>query len=311
MEPVSHDEDDQPIESSVEGDTDRDTLPGVTPRIEIEADEEEDELPSPPRPKRMGYFDLHPERRGGSVPDRAQSPLRPPVEQPGFDDARAHFERNSMVEDPRDAFRRSSIESQPESSEDPYDVTAQPRPSASPSPKVPAKTGLPSGPASTRSEVNQLQPPPRGASKPAEPNALKPTQSKTASLIEMYRERERSTTSNSPSIPPSRLPVRTGASLQPSPQQRPNPSPSPPRVPEDLEEELLPEPVRPSENSGYITPPRYVHGAPLHNVIEEDEEEEEDDAEPVTTVLCSLTPGKVRNLVPCLSRHANFTAFLD
>lgn len=28
-----------------------------------------------------------------------------------------------------------------------------------------------------------------------------------------------------------------------------------------------------------------------------DEEEEEDDAEPVTTVLCSLTPGKVRTVV--------------
>lgn len=28
-----------------------------------------------------------------------------------------------------------------------------------------------------------------------------------------------------------------------------------------------------------------------------DEEEEEDDAEPVTTVLCSLTPGKVRIII--------------
>lgn len=43
----------------------------------------------------------------------------------------------------------------------------------------------------------------------------------------------------------------------------------------------------------------------------EDEEEEEDDAEPVTTVLCSLTPGKVLEVMPCKSRRADFIAFLD
>lgn len=270
MEPVPHDEDEHAIESSVDENSDRDTIPG--PRIEVEAeDADEDTELVPARPKRMGYFDLHPERRNSGDPLRSVSPtLRPEA---GFDDARAHFERNSVAEDPRDAFKRSSLDSQPESAEEPLDVTAQPRPS----PKLPLKAGLPSGPASTRGDVNQLQPPPRGASKLADPNALKPTQSKTASLIEMYRERERSTTSSPTTIPPSRLPVRTGASLPSSVQlQRSSPSPSPPRVPEEPEEEeTFPEPARPSENSGYITPPRYIHGAPLHNVMEEEEEEEE------------------------------------
>lgn len=35
-------------------------------------------------------------------------------------------------------------------------------------------------------------------------------------------------------------------------------------------------------------------GAPSDDEDEDDEEEHEEDAEPIATVLCSLTPGKVR-----------------
>ncbi|KAF8501207.1 hypothetical protein JB92DRAFT_2977043 [Gautieria morchelliformis] len=90
-----------------------------------------------------------------------------------------------------------------------------------------------------------------------------------SSLIEMYREREKE------SLSQSRLPVRSAslpssssASALSSPSM-PIPQPEP-TVPEALEEE--------DPFVGRVSPgaPRYVHGAPLHNVVEAPEEEDED-----------------------------------
>jgi hypothetical protein len=110
-------------------------------------------------------------------------------------------------------------------------------------------------------------------------------QSKTAALIEMYRERERAlpakpaptipaasptTVYIPPAIQPSRLPVRA----LPPPPKDDVPTPSTSATPLPLETPSL-DPV--IEESGRSSPVRYVHGAPLHNVLEEEEEEEEEE----------------------------------
>ena len=59
------------------------------------------------------------------------------------------------------------------------------------------------------------------------------------------------------------------------------PSPPPPAVPAEItvdEEDISPEDLEPprlveSVTPGRESPYRYVHGAPLHNVVEEEEEE--------------------------------------
>ena len=115
--------------------------------------------------------------------------------------------------------------------------------------------------------IRALPDPPAPGAAPAPPAK---SASKTASLIEMYRERERQSQSNP--IPSSRLPVRQ-ASLQANGKSSPLPSPSPPAAD-------LPEIEEPAEDKVSVEdvqidmPTRYVHGAPLHNVMEEPEEEE-------------------------------------
>ncbi len=99
---------------------------------------------------------------------------------------------------------------------------------------------------------------------------------KTAALIEMYRERERKGNVTPPKdrernvTPPRALPT-------------PTPAPKIVEIPtveevdeEEEEEEEVPEPPRVpaiEEEQGRASPGRYVHGAPLHNVLEEEEEE--------------------------------------
>jgi len=123
------------------------------------------------------------------------------------------------------------------------------------------------------------------------PSSSSQTQSKTAALIEMYRERERAlpakpaapvpaastTTVYIPAaIQPSRLPVRA---LPPPPREVSPPAPTPststipsPSPPPPPPQEIVPPPRVVLEDSGRGSPMRYVHGAPLHNVLEEEEE---------------------------------------
>ncbi|KAK0190140.1 hypothetical protein F5146DRAFT_1225067 [Armillaria mellea] len=82
---------------------------------------------------------------------------------------------------------------------------------------------------------------------------------KTAALIEMYRERERN--GNGSGTPPRVLPTPAPKIVE-----------IPPLVEEEEEEQLSRVPVR-EEEQGRASPGRYVHGAPLHNVLEEEEEE--------------------------------------
>lgn len=91
-----------------------------------------------------------------------------------------------------------------------------------------------------------------------------------SSLIEMYRERERE------SLSQSRLPVRS-TSLPPLPKVQPQPEPAEPELELDPQPEVL---MTDGEDPfvGRVSPgaPRYVHGAPLHNVVEAPEEEDEE-----------------------------------
>jgi len=120
----------------------------------------------------------------------------------------------------------------------------------------------------------------------------KRTTSKTAALIELYRERERETVTDtkppaSPVTPvsptPSRLPVRSASSLlkdspviPEAPPDKPV-SPAPPPPESEAEPTLSPELEEPLrvvlDETGRASPGRYIHGAPLHNVLEEEEEE--------------------------------------
>ena len=114
-----------------------------------------------------------------------------------------------------------------------------------------------------------------------------PAPSKTAALIEMYRERERGTPPRAslPSTPilvaplaPSRLPRLTPLQnenlILPQPQVQPTTtSPQPSPKPSPQETSLIDLPHVPLDETGRSSPGRYVHGAPLHNVLEEEEEE--------------------------------------
>ncbi|KAK0201290.1 hypothetical protein DFS33DRAFT_1123669 [Desarmillaria ectypa] len=89
--------------------------------------------------------------------------------------------------------------------------------------------------------------------------------SKTAALIEMYRDRE-----------------RNGTSQVTPPRAQPTPIPKVVTIPTVEEEEETEEEEGVSssprvtvidEDQGRASPGRYVHGAPLHNVLEEEEEE--------------------------------------
>ncbi|PPQ99370.1 hypothetical protein CVT24_009200 [Panaeolus cyanescens] len=222
-----------------------------------------DVAPVAPSQRRMGYFDLHPERRKAA---------------------------DSMIEvDPRD--RLAQDESDSGSDDEGYGgpngrggsppAGALPQ-GVRPLPATPA--GMVKPQPSTQTPVT----PPKAAAPPATSpattngSAEKATPSKTAALIEMYRERERGgvSPSKAPSgaapipivitpLAPSRLPVRT-ASLPKEPAPVPSPKVSPQPSPEPV---LMDLPRIPLEETGRSSPARYVHGAPLHNVVEEEEEE--------------------------------------
>lgn len=190
-----------------------------------------------------------------------------------------------------------------------------------PSPATPRAARAASPPAA---KGKGLPTPPESAA-PA-PAAPGPVKSKTAALIEMYREREQggSAPPKSPSSPsnagagpqpplqpiqqpaPSKLPMpirtlpQTPAVARPPPGAAPAqvpglsspalpsnpvlsrtpPAPAPPAISTSpvphaasTPELVPPPPIVPGEESGRASPGRYIHGAPLHNVLEEEEEE--------------------------------------
>ncbi|KIM44224.1 hypothetical protein M413DRAFT_17962 [Hebeloma cylindrosporum] len=221
--------------------------------------------------RRLGYFDLHPERRK----------------------AAAH----SMIdeEDPRAKLARDDGDDEDEDDERLYGAPESVRPlpvppgAAVPIPQVPIFEPTPLVPKkSTVSvlnqspEVRQVNTTLTTPTTPANGHGASPvTPSKTAALIEMYRERERGTPPKTSTpvaavpiviapLTPSRLPVRNapvGKDSNPLPPVPLVPAPSAPEEPVHIDLPRIP-----LEDTGRNSPARYIHGAPLHNVIEEEEE---------------------------------------
>ncbi|TFK24469.1 hypothetical protein FA15DRAFT_655895 [Coprinopsis marcescibilis] len=210
--------------------------------------------------RRLGYFDLHPERRTALTVSRHE------------EDPRDVISRDSVFDDGDDAG--VALDESPKRPEGRRPLPAPPVPGA---PVTPSRA-VPDIKITTNADLSSpIEKSPSGEGKG-------PT-SKTAALIEMYREKERSSTVpvtaplNVVPIPVaplnvSRLPVRT-ASLPAAPKApaavvaTPSPTPSPKASPP----EVLPVLVPAGEDPGRVSPARYVHGAPLHNVIEEEEED--------------------------------------
>ena len=244
--------------------------------------------------RRMGYFDLHPERRPVSKAE---------------DDPRARLAMDEDSDESTDSEEEDDDEPSVTQRLEPVEGVAV-RPLPVPPTAVSPPKPFYEQPAAAQRIVPEIKVSTNPLPNPPQPEkptgeARTPT-SKTAALIEMYRERERtgsvpqpSTTAPVQPLNASRIPVRAGslpivkdkevggeglsgkvvggvvaggvvaatvAKLVPSPTPSPNPSPPTPPV------LGLPSTF---EDAGRISPGRYVHGAPLHNVIEEDEEEEE------------------------------------
>jgi hypothetical protein len=213
---------------------------------EVEGEEEEEHETDTEamlrQKRRVGYFDLHPERR--------------PVGQAGGDDedprARLHADSD---EEPDDEEVYGGPEVPLNMAHDGVDVGLRGYGSNS----------LPGGP--RQIAIPEAE---HGGVKITDLDKTrfltgKTTTSKTAALIEMYREKERGVPISAPQ--PSRLPVRAGSipkdplSASAVVPQPPSPSHTPPAELERIIANTLDESTR------------YVHGAPLHNVLEEEEEE--------------------------------------
>lgn len=219
-----------------------------------------------PQKKRLGYFDLHPERL---QTDRAS-----------FNEAGDSYSAdyrestgNSFTEHPYDTSARSTTYSEDFEPTDDGSLRVV-------GSDVEAPAFIDVDPATSSRYTHD----PTKSTVPSSGDGSS-SQGKTAALIEMYRERERQQQAQQQqqaaipivaplAIPPkSRLPVRA-ASL---PQQRDEPSvPVDVDVSDDTSHEDFPitqpmPPFVPSE-LGRASPQRYVHGAPLHNVLEEEEE---------------------------------------
>jgi hypothetical protein len=247
---------------------------------------------TPSVPKRLGYFDLHPERRPGPSPkpmslgedsdgDEARygSPERPsPLKFtiPANTDPSAYPQplRGSMDTEESDYAPTSTHSLQL----DAPDLVCEDHRADKDKEGRFSGTGIMTMP----QLINVAPVTPERGEKDKE-------KSRTAALIEMYREREKKSSTTSP-VPISRLPVR---STLPLPQTKESPLPPVPVV--ELEpvvvtpaEDVIEEPVRTEvsqgeellqpqnllyEGNGRESPARYVHGAPLHNVMEEEEEE--------------------------------------
>ncbi|KAL0948044.1 hypothetical protein HGRIS_010669 [Hohenbuehelia grisea] len=248
--------------------------------------EEEEDIPVLPRrqSKGLGYFDLHPDRRRMTFEDddpRArlaydedsdEEPTKDPNQQSSAPDpALAHASTKSL----RPLPQVPQVPDEPE-----HGVTPPAKP-------VVAITEVDLTPARLNGHEDGLLPVVPSSVIATPPKVQ--TGSKVAAVLEMYRERERSASPNPavsspvplvPTIQPSRLPVR----VSPVPEKEKSPSPisadpqpivTPPSIVASPEADIgYVEPPRIHlEETGRSSPARYVHGAPLHNVIEEEEEE--------------------------------------
>ena len=230
-----------------------------------------------PKTKRVGYFDLHPERRPGNG---RPLPVRPQVN--AGDSDGDDVPDKLVYETPENTVIPSPEPMRPsfETEESEYGPSA----SSSPTGEIDVPDFVDHE--RSREQKESLHSRAESMTLPQLSNDVsKPTpQSKTASLIEMYRERER----QSLAITPSKLPVRvpplpsndthlstpTTTARVPSPASVPESDP--PEIVDDAESsaDYLSSPDMLFTESSQNSPGRYIHGAPLHNVMEEEEEED-------------------------------------
>lgn len=240
-------------------------------------DPDVDSVMSYPKKKRVGYFDLHPER----LPVVAARPLsvRPRAngDNSDGDDVPDEMvygmpERASSVS-PAPQTMRASFESASEYA--PTSINVSPRDNDFPEFANDEERREQKESGHSRAESTTLfhvQPAPES------PSTLL-SQSKTAALIEMYREREKQSLPSTPSRIPLRTPPKD-SSPPPLPPRTPSPSQPVPQIEiEEVEDKPKPEEELFANNllcddAGRSSPGRYIHGMPLHNVIEEEEEEE-------------------------------------
>ena len=278
------------------------------PELEEEEEQPEEEIvlqpeESTPARRRMGYFDLHPERR----------PMHLNMDE-GYDD-------NDDDEGLHELNIRAPVENQVEPPRR-SDVTESVYSSSGGTPPASPKqlTAFPSLEVNTTAPLRPRSPqPPSSSSSPHTPTPVTPTPPapsprdlqrqqevrdrlsgkpgpKAGALIEMYRERERQAAGGTGATAGS-SPGKNGVARPTSQAQAQAakestalptlPEPELPEVEAGLEAimspvtevgvvgegaELVEPPVLDLEQ-GRSSPYRYVHGAPLHNVVEEEEEE--------------------------------------
>ena len=219
--------------------------------------------------RRVGYFDLHPDRRQAL----ARSSL---------DDDEPNDPMAKYADDSDDDIDDDRLYGPPEA------VRPLPVPGQQVQPHIVVSSSVVGSTPTFNpaTEARDKRPTHNGHGNSATPS----TPTKTAALIELYRERERGSPITPavtnphnfvpiPIVPlaPSRLPVRTaslpkeGASLfQPPLLSTLSPKDSPPK-PSPPESTLMNPPCIQLEETGRTSPARYVHGTPLH-VLQEEEE---------------------------------------
>ncbi|THG95643.1 hypothetical protein EW145_g7920, partial [Phellinidium pouzarii] len=244
-----------------------------------ENDQEEEQSTEPTR-RRLGYFDLHPDRRPVDTLSLTNPQDRTFL---SSNHSNASAYESSMYSD--GDFEPASIDGERQADGD-IEVPAFIDSSSISAHHDSSKIELTTLPASVDANADTL--------------SHAQAQSKTAQLIDMYRERERQTAlpvrdrnavPNPPMIPGtaplqlppkvSRLPVRMPTLPK---EEVPIAVVQVPDVEADLRSEFEEEDVdnHPDQTVpiavgvlGRVSPMRYVHGAPLHNVLEEGEEEDE------------------------------------
>ena len=278
------------------------------------------ELAPPRSQRRMGYFDLHPERRrlragGGGEEDIFDEFARAADGEEDNPPRRSDVTESVYSEgatppaSPRPPVHR--LQPQNERLSPVAFPSSSSHPSPQPSPSVPTPTQAPALsliPVPVPAPSTQA-PSPRDLQRQQEVRdrlSGKPGP-KASSLIEMYREKERQASGGSGNSPGKSSSATSIVKQQQQTQQRlmtvekeltplPPPPPSPPAPPSselafspvdtpvmgqggELEPEAeegadgLIEPPNLDFDHGRESPYRYVHGAPLHNVVEEEEEE--------------------------------------
>ncbi|KAF9444404.1 hypothetical protein P691DRAFT_344338 [Macrolepiota fuliginosa MF-IS2] len=245
----------------------------------IQGEEPESGLPSVrqvlKQQRRLGYFDLHPERKQLQRPSSFEEldlPQTSPLpDLPTFDmSAEQH-----RIEAEGNGLARVDSATLPQSAK------------SNGSPVAASTNGMPA-PAVTAHPIG-----------PRAPAATAGAGTKTAALIEMYRERERRAAAAPAVAPVIAVPPSTASSevVTSTPVSAPAASPAAPapRTPQrttslpgatnantsiSLGDEAVPPAVGGDalvaqfEETGRASPARYIHGAPLHNVLEEEEEED-------------------------------------